>query len=407
MSAPLHGQVGSFWFSKQNALSFDATNETVTIPDSTSINITSDMTLEVWCNIDTGGYNDFIVAKGDPATEPGWALMVLTSDARFVMNNVAETQAQSTTKINTGEWTHLVGTIEGVLPVIYVNGELENSGSGDLGSFTNTSDLIFGATSAATGTTKIGVVRLFDRAATGAEVSDLYSGKFPRTTLFDALKAEWLFTEGTGTNLTDAGKNAQDGTIANATWVSTTYDTATAEAVGTGDGTTTAFSLDNENVEDGTGLAVTVGGVTKTKGNDFTITPKGTITFSTAPANLAAVIANYRYYPMTLEAGGFLNWSTDLSCDTPETTEFRNTGWRSYVAGLKGFSGTADRHWLNPLNGLLSKKCILRLYTDVDNDTYLTGWGIINGLNPSIAVDALVDESVSFQGTGTIGTETT
>jgi archaellin len=61
------------------------------------------------------------------------------------------------------------------------------------------------------------------------------------------------------------------------------------EAVGTGDGTTTSFTLDH--APDGGPMTVTVGGTATT---EYTVSGT-TITFSTAPANSAAIVASYSY----------------------------------------------------------------------------------------------------------------
>jgi flagellin FlaB len=63
----------------------------------------------------------------------------------------------------------------------------------------------------------------------------------------------------------------------------------TGEAVGTGDGTTTVFTLDH--APDGGPMTVTVGGTATT---EYTVSGT-TITFGTAPANSAAIVASYSY----------------------------------------------------------------------------------------------------------------
>ena len=78
--------------------------------------------------------------------------------------------------------------------------------------------------------------------------------------------------------------------------------TSTSEAVGTGDGTTVRFALDNPDVQSVS--SVTVGGTTYTQiapgnqtGNVFNLNAtKGFIEFITAPASSAAVVATYTYF---------------------------------------------------------------------------------------------------------------
>ena len=401
--AVLAGKVGSFWFSKKNALDFTAANNTVTIPDAATLDIASDMTLEVWCAIGEP-CGDQVVNKN--SGEKGWGISISASDALFTTTDgsTAET-VQTTTKVNTDKWVHVVGTVEGTaLQRIYLNGELEATATAVGTDFSNGSDLVFGPTVAGSDT-RIGVVRLFGQAATAAEVSDLYHGKFPRSSMIGSLKGEWLFTEGTGTDLHDSSKNDNNGTIANASWVSTTYDTETSETLVSDAGRLkypTAYeNVDNEN------LTITVGGTAKTRGNDFEITPKGTLTFNTAVAVGDAVLAAYRHFPMTMEAGGFTNWSMDFSVDMLDKTDFITTGWREWEAGLKSWSGSAERFWKNSMYDLIGEKLVLKFYLDITDVTtdYLTAWGILSGINPSTPVDTLVTESISFQGTGVPGNE--
>ena len=73
------------------------------------------------------------------------------------------------------------------------------------------------------------------------------------------------------------------------------FTEVTGEAVGTGDGTTVAFSLANAHVVPYS-ETVYIDGVAQTRGVDYDIDyVKGTITFVTAPGTGAAVTADYLY----------------------------------------------------------------------------------------------------------------
>jgi len=70
----------------------------------------------------------------------------------------------------------------------------------------------------------------------------------------------------------------------------------TDEAVGTGNGSQTAFQLDKKFIEEGS-ETVKVGGVTKTRGVDYTINnDTGVVTFGAAPGEGVAVTASYEFY---------------------------------------------------------------------------------------------------------------
>jgi hypothetical protein len=73
----------------------------------------------------------------------------------------------------------------------------------------------------------------------------------------------------------------------------------TGEAVGTGNGTNKTFTVINKPIVPDSQV-VKVAGVTKTEGTDYTFDDTtGTITFTTAPANGAAVTADYKYFGTT------------------------------------------------------------------------------------------------------------
>lgn len=182
------------------------------------------------------------------------------------------------------------------------------------------------------------------------------------------------------------------------------YTDISAEAVGTGDDAETTFNLANGNVDDEpTTLVVAVSGVTQTRGADFTFSPDGKIVFGTAPPSDYAVTADYRYYPNMIQTGGFYSWSFEVNAETQDDTDFTTTGWRSHVAALKGWSGSAERHWSTQVTSdfitMVGTKTIVRFYLDEGNAKYYTGWCQVAGVNPATSVETLVEEPLNFQGT--------
>ncbi len=76
--------------------------------------------------------------------------------------------------------------------------------------------------------------------------------------------------------------------------------------MGTGDGSTVAFSLDFTYVTNGT-LTVKVNGVAQTEGVDYTVNyTTGVVTFTAAPTNGHAILATYRFRRLALFDGGYL-----------------------------------------------------------------------------------------------------
>lgn len=173
------------------------------------------------------------------------------------------------------------------------------------------------------------------------------------------------------------------------------------EAVGTGDGSTTNFALSKENV-DYENLTVSVSDIAQILGPDFDITPKGNIIFSTAPTSDYAVTADYRYYKVLTSAGGFFNWNLEVTADALDVTQWPSTGWRKMIAGLKTWTGSAERHWIDAIGlGLLDgeQRVVVRFYTDETNSDMYLAWANITGFTTANNVGDVVDETLSFTGT--------
>jgi hypothetical protein len=114
------------------------------------------------------------------------------------------------------------------------------------------------------------------------------------------------------------------------------------ESVGTGDATVKSFSLDNDNVVDNS-ETIYLSGTAKVRDIDYTINnDKGTIEFSSAPIQNAAITAKYKYFPDTV----------DLTNDdiedfiTQADAEIENWTGKKYTdsnSATEYFSGRAEK----------------------------------------------------------------
>lgn len=143
----------------------------------------------------------------------------------------------------------------------------------------------------------------------------------------------------------------------------------------------------------------------------YTHTVSGVITCASAPAGSAAVLATYDEYAIE-QIGGFFNWNIAQAVTTLDKTDFQSSsGWKEFLGGLKEWSATAERHWITDesLTSWLGVARVIKLFLDSDADPQLRyeGWAIIKGLNPGVAVDTIIDESLDFQGTGQLSYEST
>lgn len=128
-------------------LSFDGTNDTVTINDSNSLDISDQITIETWINpsttINHGNSNKRILDKQnayyllfDYPSADGKVKFILRIGGNYI--NVSSI----TDSWNAGQWYHIVGTYDGSIMKIYVNGILENSKS-KTGNIENTNYNLF------------------------------------------------------------------------------------------------------------------------------------------------------------------------------------------------------------------------------------------------------------------------
>ncbi len=141
------------------------------------------------------------------------------------------------------------------------------------------------------------------------------------------------------------------------------------ENLGVGDDVVTVFYLDNtmpdwDNVI--IRLSDTVSDNTMIRNVDYEISPRGVVTFTSAVSDSRRVQGDYSYFAAYTPLGGFTNWTLDLTCDMLDSTEFASSGWRTFKAGLKGWTGTAEGYWLEGESDLIA------LYNSMVVDSILT-----------------------------------
>lgn len=114
----------------------------------------------------------------------------------------------------------------------------------------------------------------------------------------------------------------------------------------------------------------------------------------------SSVIAELKSY--TIEETG----------DVIETTALGDTS-RTYVAGLKTFTGTIDVYWDETDSSgqgalTVGSQVTINFYPEGDGagDTYYTGTAIVTGRSVTGTTDGTVDRSFTIQGTGALS-ETT
>jgi len=108
---------------------FDGVDDYVEVPDSDSLDITDEITVEAWV------YREFednnvheVVCKGSDSGHKGYRLDFAGPRVRFRLGNGSDwIGVESLSEISPKTWYHVVGTYDGSIIKIYVNGEEENS----------------------------------------------------------------------------------------------------------------------------------------------------------------------------------------------------------------------------------------------------------------------------------------
>ncbi len=169
LSGPAWSGAGRFG----SALSFDGVNDWVAVPDASSLDLTTGMTLEAWVRPSAlGGWRTVVFKE-----RPGGVVYASYADqaASRPLGEVfigSERSATGTAALPVNAWSHLATTYDGSFLRLYVNGVLTSSAP------------VTGAMTASTGLLRLGgnsvwgewfaglidEVRIYDRALSAAEV---------------------------------------------------------------------------------------------------------------------------------------------------------------------------------------------------------------------------------------------
>ena len=106
-----------------NALCFNGSSSFVTIPDSSTLDLTTGMTLEAWVRPTTLASWNTVIFKERPG-DYAYALYANTGTTARPRNmyNGGDHDIRGTAQVATGAWTHLAATYDGSVLALYVNG---------------------------------------------------------------------------------------------------------------------------------------------------------------------------------------------------------------------------------------------------------------------------------------------
>jgi hypothetical protein len=212
------------------ALSFDGSDDYVTIPNATSLNSTAQVTVSAWIKRSGIGTRQFFVSKGNATTVASTQYWLELTAGNVLVFELASgsTEHKLTSSFvltDTQGWHHVVGTYDGTTQKIFLDGVQDtttSTWSGALNSVNN--DLVIGNRSAGYDIPfngKVDEVRVYNTALTAAEIQSLYKrGESDTMNVADingnlnsGLAGYWKLDEGSGTSAVDSSINGSTGTL--------------------------------------------------------------------------------------------------------------------------------------------------------------------------------------------------
>lgn len=221
------GVLRNVLINNQAVLSFDGTNDYISVADDASLDISSNITLSVWVKILSLNANiTTLIAKGDNTATNYTIDIHPTNGIRwFGYQSAVAKGITSSSQPPYGSWVKIDGTFDGTTWNLYVNGVLLKTQTDSATLSTNASALQLGLRSF-TPTNyyfrgQMANVAIYNDVRTPDEIkSDFITGSVD---VSDAnIVARWKLDEDTGTTADNAeGTAALDGTISGATWTDT------------------------------------------------------------------------------------------------------------------------------------------------------------------------------------------
>ncbi|MDX1908232.1 MAG: LamG-like jellyroll fold domain-containing protein [Bacteroidia bacterium] len=205
-------------------LTFGGTDEYVNVPDNSSLNPTTGLSVEAWINAASTSGSPRIVSKASSASSPtqGYSLHInasarLVGEIRTSSALYTVTANSPAPTITTSSWFHVAMTwSQGGVLTLYINGRSVATSATTAGTLTNTASALSIARGAYNGnyfTGQVDEVRIWNDARTAQEIQENMFRTLEGTE--SGLVAHYQVDDATGTSLTDQTSNANTGTLTN------------------------------------------------------------------------------------------------------------------------------------------------------------------------------------------------
>jgi len=208
-----------------SCLSFDGTDDVVTLGNNPSLRVTGNMTIAVWVKLGDSNFGQYWGIAGKLSNSGGfnyrgYGLVRYNNDRfRLLTANGVVSGIDSTDQYMDTNWHHVVGILEGGVMKLYVDG-LFSSQTGAGNSIQDSGQSAFIGCQYSDGFTRrflrgmVDDLRIYNRALTGPQVSEAM------TTVpvgpVSGLVGYWNMDEGTGQTVNDLSGNNNQGYLGNA-----------------------------------------------------------------------------------------------------------------------------------------------------------------------------------------------
>lgn len=120
----------------EKCFSFDGINDYIDCGNSPNLNISSNIfTISAWIKTNYNGSDQWVYGFGEHIDGKDRSLVVWKTGKALMYVYPSNICATSITNVNDGKWHYLVGTVNGTISKIYVDGELEDSKSPPLSAY--------------------------------------------------------------------------------------------------------------------------------------------------------------------------------------------------------------------------------------------------------------------------------